>query len=235
MVRTSPWAPPLLALAGALFISSCVTARFQAGKTIYARNLEIEVNGVKCSGTCVAERAPKYEIKIKSVGDMDFLLVRTCHQSFKRENEGTDFKWTFTPVAGKEYNRGCPARYTGIDKEKGRGALGWIDFQDPRKTLPACLQCNGRSYCAPGVSACESAQGLVQGITFTAPVTYSTRSTIGEERTRECDTFKTTDGKTFEFRTPIDECTVTFEEKAPPYRQHRLSTYGFEQFRAGEF
>jgi hypothetical protein len=75
----------------------------------------------------------------------------------------------------------------------------------------------------------------VQGITFTVPVVYSAKATEGEERTRVCDAYRSSDGKTFEFKMPVDECTVTFEEAAPPHRQHRLSTYGFQQFRAGEF
>lgn len=223
---------PLLALS----LFSCAAGpRLASESTQIARNLEIEVNGVKCVGTCVFKQAPRYEIKIRSKADMDFLLIRTCHRSEAKEREGTDYKWTYEPTR-QEQDRACPIRLTGLEEGKGRISTGFIDFTDARKTLEVALQCNGKALLGVrGVAACEAAAGLLQAIEFNAPVRYSTQSSLGPAQSKHCDTFKTQDGKRFEYVMPQGECTITFEEDAAPYRQLRLNTYGFVRYQAGEF
>jgi hypothetical protein len=222
-------------------LSSCASSVRLDGSSdvFYARNMTMEVNGMKFFGTGVVPRADRYEIKLKSEGKMDFLLVRSCHQSFKREDEGNDYKFTYVPVPGKEDNRACPLRFTGLEKDKGRTAQGWLDFQDPRKQLPGCAQCNGQRICGPGVIACEAAEGALTGVSFDVPVdsdaTSALEGDLGIARTKACDVLHSADSQNFEFKMPRGECTITIQEKQAPYRQMRLSIYGFQQYQAGRF
>lgn len=222
---------------GLLFlISGCVTGTPEgmplgtptlSPDLFYARNIEFEISGAKCRGTCVVARAPKYEIRIKSRGDLDFLLIRSCHREISREKEGDEFRFTYEPVPGVEDNRACPLSFVGVEKGKNRRALGWVGFQDPRRVLGASTKFNGKVAGSPGVSAVESGAGLIQRIEFDVPVEV-------EAPGPGCNVFTTQDSRAFEFKIPRGSCTVLFMERALPNRTHTLFTYGYDEILPGE-
>lgn len=191
----------------------------------YARNAQMEVNHVKGRGTLVIPRNGIYEIRIKSEADMDFLLIQSCSREVAVEKAGDDFTYRYVPAPGLEDNRACPLSFIGIEKGQGRRSVGWLDFQDSeRYDMPAETCCNGVCSTSPGVSACESGQGLLQRIAFHEPVYYDTARP-------ECVLTGAVsgEGEEIEFKIPRGECTHLFVTKGSPHRWHRLSTYGFDE------
>jgi hypothetical protein len=221
------WLPIVAAFLIALWLCGCAVSppiKLDESKH-YARNAEMEINGTKARATVVVARAPKYEIRIRSAGNMDFLLVNTCAREQIVERAGDDFRYTFEPNV-IETSRACPIKFTGVEKGRNRRTVGWIDVEDPRHELGAELCCNGRCAKASGVSACESGAGLIQRITFQTPALSSTKSA----ENLDCKPLETKDGGlSFEFRQPRGECTHAFMELADPGRTHRLSTFGFDE------
>ena len=61
-------------------------------KTIYPRDIRIEVNSVKGVGTLVVPRLSEYKIKAKTAGNLDLFMYSTCHRAEYQE-EAWDEGW----------------------------------------------------------------------------------------------------------------------------------------------
>lgn len=188
----------------------------------YARNAELDVNGAKGRGTLVVGRAPKYQIKLTSQADMDFLLIRSCAREVTAEKRGREFSYVYEPAPGLEDVRSCPVSFIGVEKGANRRTVGWLSFHDPRRQLPATLKCNGRVTPSPSVSACESGAGLLQRIEFTQPVA------VVADRP-ECEIAGVGDGYEYTFTIRRGACSYLFTERAGQGRSHWLETYGFDE------
>lgn len=187
----------------------------------YERDLEITINGYKVYGAGVVPAAPKYDIKVKSKGKLDLLLVRTCHRNWKSETHEKEAQLQIIPVPGIEDNGPCAMRFEGYEKDKGRHSWGLIEIERPDVTQKATITCNGYQYEGRGISICQSFAGLIQRITFPLPV-------IADPEERCAGPVSNDGGKTFEFPIVKGECTYAFYEKTMN-RWHQLTTIGYEQ------
>lgn len=190
--------------------------------TFYRREFRIKAAGREGVGNLVLPKQASYQIELSTGGEMDLFTFTTCHREDPKERAGDRVDYTFTPAPGIEDQGGCPAVLGGFEQKKGRHAWGFIDFETDDVSLPAALRCNGRVIAANGVSICESAEGLLQEISFPVAVRVSPASVT-------CDLPKPHEGTTFRYPIPKGECVFAFMELTAPYRVHRHNTYGYQK------
>jgi hypothetical protein len=191
----------------------------------YARNVQFEINKAKGQPTMVAARAPRYEIRLKSEIDMDYLLIRSCGREHGVEKAGDEFRYSMEPNLVELESHSCPISFVGAEKGANRRTLGWVDFQDPRYTYPARVDCDGSWANVVGVAACESGAGLEARLEFPEPTDLATTNP-------DCKLtlLKDADGvRVFKFKLPRGECTHMFQERKGGLRVLKLSTYGFDE------
>ena len=223
----------LTLLAAQFIIGGCSNppAQSQSGK-YYARQLKFEVNKQKGQGALVVPLAPKYEIRVESEADMDFLLIRSCGRERAFEKEGGTFKYLFLPTPGVEDNRPCPLSFESIEKGENRRPAGVVGFEDPSRTLPAVLACNGEVLKTTGVAVCQNGAGLITRITFSTPVDVATGR--DEKGVPKCPLPKSADGKVYEWANhPRGDCFFLFRERPPASRSLVLSTFGYDIIQKG--
>jgi hypothetical protein len=209
---------------GCLGLSGAPVRLVVDDEKFYSRNIKFEINKLKCEGTCVVPRAPKYDIRLWAKSDLDFMVIESCSRKIPVERHDNDFSYTFLPIPGLEDTDGCALSFDAVEKDHNRRALGWVDFQHPRRTLPAVVKCNDRVVSSPGVSACESGRSKKARIEFDKEVVVGVAKTTQDH----CDVFKSSDQKAWDFVLPRGQCTVIFQEKIGG-RSHLLSTYGSDE------
>ena len=226
--------PAILIVVSVLIaLSGCAgpAARYEAGK-FYAKRLQFEVNKAKGVGTLVCPIAPKYEIRVESEADLDFLLLRSCGREKEFEKEGSSFKYLCTPGKGVEDNRPCPLSFESIEKGENRRPAGVVAFEDPARTLPATLTCNGEVIQAKGVGLCQNGASLITRVVFEAPVDVAT----GRDETGKplCALPISADGKIYEWAEhPRGNCDFLFRERPPASRSMILYTFGYDMIQKG--
>lgn len=193
----------------------------------YERNLSFTVNGVRASGTLVAEPAASYKIVIDLPNKAEVITITDCHRWLKFEKSGwfnrTQHTYTYTPADGVETKGFCPLRIAAFDLD-GQNAWGIIEFNN--RDLPATLQCNGTTEYTNGVSLCQSHEGLEQRITFSEPVDYEPANLPGTECPKLIS-LQTMSG----YKIPLakGECVYVFLG-LDSRRSGRLMTFGYDSF-----
>lgn len=136
----------------------------------------------------------------------------------------------------------CPMYLEGLDKFKGRHSQAFVDVIDPNHTLTGWMNCNDMTKDYPGVSACGHKMGKLIAMTFEQKVKVFNifdpknpdcpkAHVLGTKEDPITKLFKEEDfiGKQFEWRVGNNECEYIFDEYAPPFRKHRLTTVGHEE------
>ena len=192
-------------------------------KYLYKRNLIIQVNGKEFVGTGVVPMAPGYKMRFKTPSgfDLAYIVVRTCSGEESRFGEDENVPWEFTPRPSMDLKRACPVEVKGVSKDRAKRVYGWIDFEMPRHELNSQVYCNWKQAPAHGVSACETAMGLLTRIEFPGP----TRVDTSKDRQPQCDVISG-EAQFFEFKVPRGECTFIFWDGK---QSHRFSTFGYER------
>lgn len=193
----------------------------------YRRDIAVEVNGQSFEGVSVIPRASEYRMKIKPKGELNMVLITSCHRedSFTPGSKGgglfskkdPTFDYTYRPQAGLEDSY-CPLRINAFDKSnQGQHSWAFMDFTGP-ETLQATMACNGELSVGNGVSVCQSKAQLIQSIRFPKNVRLSPD--------KECDTFPEKYGREFQFAIPLGECVYAF--LSDDGEVHRLTTVGYQ-------
>lgn len=197
---------------------------------LYVRSMQLQVNGRDAVGTIVVPQASKYSITVKSQGNMDLLLIKSCHREWSGEKvsgrgwfqKTSSYVYEYLPDPDLEVHE-CPLQIASLDASKGADAWGYVDFEDSKYTLPVHVQCNGESLHYGGVSVCQARKGLVQQIVFDTDVIA--KPGPGCELGNDPGSF--VEGKEFVFSMPSGACYVTFMEKADARRAHRMTLIGY--------
>jgi hypothetical protein len=215
---------------GLVFMGGCASVPQSLDPAIlYARALQLTINGADYQGVAVVPKAATYKIEIKSQGKMDLLLIKSCHREWYGEKVGSkgffqktnSYLYEYTPDPDLE-RRDCPLEISALDASSGAHAWAFVDFEDPGYALPATYQCNGETDHYGGVSVCQSRKGLTEEISFDVPVIV--------ENTPGCQLGdgRFSDGRVFPFQAPDGRfCHVTFMEMAPARRKHRTTWIGY--------
>lgn len=224
----------LWAMASAMaFLFSCSPMPTQNVNpaTFYKRDMVLDVNGAHGEGTLVVPmQYAWYRMRVKSRGKLDLFTFETCHREQEAQEAGqgglfgdrTVWEGEYYPVAGIEDTDSCLVRLGGYSKSIGQHSWGIMDIADQRHTLPATVKCNGVQYQSPGVTICQSRQGLIEEISFPVDVVL--------EQDEKCKISDETVGKVFRYKMPPKECVFAFVEVAPKgkQRRHRLTTVGYD-------
>lgn len=222
-----------LFIALGLILGGCASAPQSLDPAVlYARAIEMVINGDDATGTFVAPQSGRYRIEIRSKGAMDLLLIKSCHREWWGEKVGSHgwfqkenkYVYDYIPVSGLEDTE-CPLNISAYDAKSGVYAWGYVDFTEPAYSLPAKLQCNGSLQSFSGVSICQSRKGLVQAIQFPVDVIAKPDKGCELEAGKEFS-----EGRQFVFEMPSGTCFYTFMEKDQPRRKHRLSAIGYSDF-----
>ena len=141
----------------------------------HKKDIGIKVNGNSYEGVTVIPRADKYEITLEPKGDMDLILVRSCHREHSFEKKSKKFLWirigsnsfqyTYEP-SPKEKNSTCPLRVEVYESINGRHSWALLDFEHPDYKMEARILCNGEVKTFNGVSICQAKVGLIQSVEF---------------------------------------------------------------------
>ena len=193
----------------------------------YKRDIGLEVNGKQYEGVTVIPRANKYEIIVEPKGDMDLILIRSCHREHSYEKQSKKFLWIqigknsfqylYEP-SPKESEKTCPLRVEVYEAEKGRHSWALLDFEHPDYTLPARLLCNGEIKTPNGVSVCQAKAGLIQTIEFPEIIEFATPD-------EGCVRPEYKDGA-FDWEMSKGECL--YEIRTADGKRHRLTAIGYE-------
>ena len=221
--------------------TSCSTAHITqklTPGTHYKRDMILEVDGYQGEGLLVVPEKPVHKFHVEARGELDLFTLTTCHREWTKEKawnvkkksglfgwgrkimkREVEFPLSLNPLERSDY---CLTELGGYEKDKGRHSWAMVDYQpsDLSKFLPAFVQCNGSGRNYSGVSMCQSRKGLIQSIEFTEDMLV--------DPDPECRGPKG-QGRKFEFQLPEGKCVYLFVEKSEPHREHRLTTFGYEQ------
>lgn len=196
-------------------------------KVLYEHDIRVEVNGKPYTGVGVLPRAKKYEIKANPWGKADLVTINNCHGDKSLHGQGSEFSYLYQPSHPLELSGSCLLEFGAYDK-KGQHGWAMFDFEDPEATLPASVSCNfDPVYTSKGVTICQSRVGTIQDIVFDVPVDQESDPGcmlsygVPTEPALPAD-------RHFRFFMPSGKCVHTFMEKVAPYREHRLTTLGYE-------
>lgn len=183
----------------------------------YKRDMKLKVNGQEGVGAVISRRAGQYEIEIDSFGEIDILMLHTCH----REVEKKERKFIYRPMPIEQTDVSCPLMLSAYDKKKGQHSWGLIEFEHPKLSLPAKSHCNGRVEVTKGVSVCQSFAGSIQEIHFKKAVLAPEKDV--------CLVLKSVDSRVFRYKMPKGLCTFRFLTQSGDEQWHRLTTIGHEK------
>jgi len=214
-----------------LSVSGCSTLNQQLDPEVYyKRDIGISVNGVEYAGTISVPKADSYDLVLKPKGDVDLLLIRTCHAEYSCEKSGCEKKggglfskkevrFVYTPVPGLEDIRVCPLRIDAYESKKGRHSWAFIDFEHPDYKVEATLKCNGYTSFLNGVGVCQGKKGTIQRIEFKEPIRFAPPkpSTCGVP-------YKMGNG--YEFPVVVGECLYHFDTQSG--KLGRLTVVGYD-------
>lgn len=213
-----------LCLAGCQSLPQTLDAR----KT-FQQDMLVEVNGVKNEGAFVAPESSRYALKIETRGRIDLMVVKSCNREIKIDRpvkgglfgRGRAMEFEFTPNERERSTR-CALELSALN-EDSRNSFAFIAFESARYALPAQVECNGESRAFSGTSVCQSRAGLKQMLKFNGAVHMASLKP-------ECEIDKPVDSGELVFKLRAGFCEYVFQEKAKPYRRHRLYAIGYEDF-----
>lgn len=210
---------------GLFLLNACQTPKADEKldpDVVYKRDIELTINGKKTVGMAVAPAKEAYTIGVKAIGKLDLFTFTNCHREMAQQLTTNETTVNFTPIPGLE-DKNCSVNLAGYEKERGRHAWGFIEFESPDYTIVATLKCNGVVSVTSGVSVCQSLNGLFQQIEFSVPVIVGTKG--------QCPPIQEpADFKTYRFPITKGQCSYVFLEKDKnSNRMHRLTTIGYEK------
>lgn len=193
----------------------------------YKRDILLEINGKSYVGVTVVPKSQSYDIKLIPPGEIDLMLLRSCHREFSVEkadtgwslfgNKKKSYVYKYTPIHGLEDNRVCPLRIDIYESEKGRQSWALLDFESPDYTVDAEITCNGETKSMRGVGVCQSKEQTIQRIKFQEPVRFAPTPVM-------CNAPKKV-GDLYEIKTAVGECLFTFDTRDG--RTGRLINVGY--------
>lgn len=209
-----------------ILLSGCSSVQQQLEPNVfYKRDTVIGVNGQEYEGVVVIPNAASYELTIKPKGDIDLMLIRSCHReaSFEKLSPGwfgkNQFKYTYIPQNALETNRVCPLRIDIYESKKGRHSWAFLDFEHPQYQVQAMLSCNGKDQNIRGVGVCQAGEGLVQRLRFMEPIRFA------PPMPETCAKPKKV-GDAYEFEISKGECLYHFDTQ--DRRLGRVTFIGYE-------
>lgn len=196
----------MIKLIAALLLLGCAGVNQKLDPDVfYQRDLDIECNGFKGTGTLVLPKNNLYHCNLTSPGRINLFEFTTCHRSITKEQSkiinGTKTSFDYVPVDPVETDGDCEA-YLAAYSIGGKNAWGFVSFESPKYTLPALVQCNGQEYNSRGVEICQAKAGLIQQIIFSEPVKFVPQT---------FDVSQSSDGKTITFKMPDKEHVIIFK------------------------
>ncbi len=166
-----------------VLLSACSQYQTLEQDVFYKRDIGIEVNGEAYEGVVTIPRAKKYEITLAPKGDVDMMLLRTCHREFTAEKQTKSFlfiplgknkyQYLYEPIPGLEDGRTCPMRIDVYESSKGRHSWAFVDFTHPDYQLKFESACNGVVGLHTGVGVCQAKKETVQRFRFSEPVQFA--------------------------------------------------------------
>jgi hypothetical protein len=205
-------------------------------------SLQGSVNGMNFTGGGVVPKSDgsSYQFRLSSYTDIDALILSTCAREVVFESAltvGTFYRWldkkrtlAFTYVPTELETKGsCLLKVGSFNKGQEQANESAIfDFLDLTATLPAKLLCNGDTFATEGASFCETAEGLLQRVSFPAPVIAAEEGILPECKVE----MKPSPDKTYyDFVTPRGICIYRYSELSSPFRQHRHTSRGYTKIK----
>jgi len=191
----------------------------------YKKDLQLEVGSRSGVGTLVASYAPSYNIEIRSIGELDWVTVASCHREMSFHNQGgwlgkNKMSFQYLPDIQLERDRACPLHIGVYSKKDGQHGWGWIDFEHPNLGLEASLSCNGERSNVLGVALCDARSGLRQRISFFEPVEVITKGA-------GCEIEQPAGNRIFLFNAKPGICLNVFYDIKTKDKLLRLTTHGY--------
>ena len=231
-----------------LFLSGCSTltdfflpaAMNKNPKVEWRKDLLLEVDDKIYRGVALVPIKTTYSITIwPSDERIDRLQWRTCHRedyvdkAVKRgfwpwSKDDKFFKMSFTPKR-IELDRACPLMLEALAEKHKSMSFGMVIFPDANThvSLPAIIECDGRTERSTGVSECQGAVDTIHKINFDGEVFQDDRPNA------TCPPMKQVKSNSFEFFMPKDLCVYLFKSPQKDangkYKTHKLITFGYEQ------
>lgn len=208
-----------------LLLGCASTQQVLDPKLFYKRDVEIEVNGLKYEGVTVVPHSQKYDLTLRPKGDLDLILLRSCHREYSGEKISSGFlssrvfKYSYAPVPGLEDKGACPLRVDVYESAKGRHSWALIDFETPDLTIPGKMVCNGEIKGFNGVSICQGKTKTIQRVEFYEPVRFAPAA-------EGCGAPKKLSSNLYEFDLSLGECLYYFDTRDG--KMGRLITIGYE-------
>lgn len=181
-------------------------------QVFYKRDIEIEINGEIHEGVTVVPQSDSYRFVFTPKGNIDLILLRTCHREFSGEKLSSGwfqkgkFKYEYKPVIGIEDSRVCPMRIDAYESDKGRHSWALVEFEHTSYRLQAELTCNGKVNLLRGVGVCQAKSGTVQRLRFFEPVRFS------PPKPEQCGA-PVKKGNWYEIEVTPGECLYHFDSK----------------------
>jgi hypothetical protein len=203
-------------LLAALILSSCSSVQMTLEPGMfYKRDIGIEVNGQSYEGVTVIPYAKTYNITLVPKGELNLMLIRSCHREYSVEKETSGwfnfgkkpkFVYSYTPVPGIEDTRTCQLRIDAYESGKSRHSWAFLDFTSPEYKLQASLTCNGTIVNMNGVGTCQAKEQTVQRIRFNEEVRFA------PPKPSNCNQPKVVDGA-YEIESTVGECLYQFQNR----------------------
>jgi hypothetical protein len=207
-----------------LLCFSCTTTHEKLDASIkYRMDMGILNDGQRYIGTAVMPKKEIYDLDFLSPGTLSLFTFTSCSRDIAVEQESgkiIDRKKVNIQYVPNiiEKRGGCPVYLAGFEKVIGRHTWGMIDFQDDLAVLPARVTCDGKSYRSEGVTVCQTRAGLTQRMEFDSKIFV--RPQPGCE-------IEVQEDYAIEWDMKEGSCAYIIQEAVSPYRQHRLTTYGY--------
>lgn len=215
----------LLLILGIVAGCSSVTQQLDP-KLFYKRDIGIEINAKTYEGVVVVPRAEKYDLVLTPKGDIDLILLRTCHREYTAEKlsagwfKKDKFKYEYKPVPTLESDGVCPMRVDMYESDPGRHSWAFIDFEHPDYDLKAVLTCNGEISTINGVGVCQAKQTTIQRLRFTEPVQFA------PPEPSTCQAPKKKPDGAYEWEVSLGECL--YHARTREGRLARVTVIGYE-------
>ena len=211
----------------ALVLCSCtsVPQKLEPG-LFYKRDVGIEINGRAFEGVVVVPRAAQYDMVLAPRGNIDLLLLRSCHREYSGEKLSpgwfgkNKFRYTYVPVTGLEDRGACPVRVDMYESTPGRHSWAFLDFEHPDYELAATLTCNGTVTRVNGVGVCQAKEHTIQRIRFEEPVQFAPPMPEG------CAMPKKAEDGAYEWEASLGECLYHVRNHTSALA--RLTVIGYE-------
>lgn len=179
----------------------------------YKRDIELEINGQTYVGVTVVPHALSYSVNFIPPGNIDLMLIRSCHREYSVEKADTGwslfgskkqkFNYKYVPISGLEDKRVCPLRVDIYESEKGRQSWALLDFESPDYQIQYEVTCNGDVKRINGVGVCQAKEQTIQRLKFREPIRFAPSPVMCNEPKKV--------GDTYEIKVAVGECLYHFD------------------------